>query len=336
MSADTLSEVLRAVRLTGAIFFAIDASEPWVAEAAPSKEIGRHLMPGVDHLIEYHVIIAGSCWAGIVGEEPRRLEAGDIIVFPQGDPHVLSSEPGMRSLPESDIVRRAATSRLPISIKTGGGGSHGAEVICGFLGCDDRPFNPLLSTLPRMIHLPRAASDGVLDQFVKLALSESLAQRAGGEAVLARLSELMFVEVVRRYLANMPPENRGWLAGLRDEGVGRALHAIHQRPAYGWSLDELAREVGMSRSVLAERFHHFVGVPPMQYLAQWRMQLAATMLSGTSMTLPEIAERVGYGSETALSRAYKRWVGVAPVEWRRGKRVQAMFLDGQAAGAIKH
>jgi AraC-like DNA-binding protein len=160
----------------------------------------------------------------------------------------------------------------------------------------------------------------VLEQFVRLALAESAAPRSGGECVLARLSELLFVEVVRRYLSALPAENVGWLAGLRDEGIGRVLGKLHDRPAHDWSLDELAREVGMSRSVLAERFVHFVGVPPMQYLAQWRMQLAATLLSSTSLGLSEIATRVGYGSETALSRAYKRWVGVAPSEWRRGKR----------------
>src|SRR5207237_2939172 len=126
--------------------------------------------------------------------------------------------------------------------------------------------------------------------------------------------------VVRRHLATLPPEQRGWLSGLRDEQIGRALGKLHTRPAHPWTLEELAGEVGMSRSVLAERFTHFVGVPPMQYLAQWRMQLAATLLSSTSMGLAEIAERIGYGSETALSRAYKRWVGVAPADWRRGKR----------------
>jgi len=321
MSTDTLSEVLRAVRLRGAVFFSVDASAPWVAEAPPAREIGPHIMPGVEHVIEYHVITTGSCWGGVVDEGPRRLETGDIIVFPQGDAHVMSSAPGMRGVPDRDSPRQAQTSRLPLSIRIDGGGAERTEVICGFLGCDARPFNPLLSALPRMIHVPRrAADDGVLDQFVRLALSESLAQRAGGECVLARLSELLFVEVVRRHLSTLPPENVGWLAGLRDESIGKVLGKLHDRPAHDWSLDELAREVALSRSVLAERFTHFVGIPPMQYLAQWRMQLAATLLSSTSTSLAGIAERVGYGSEAALSRAYKRWVGIAPAEWRRGKR----------------
>jgi AraC-like DNA-binding protein len=321
MSTDTLSEVLRVVRLRGAVFFAVDASAPWVAEAPPARDVAPHIMPGVEHVIEYHVITAGSCWGGIVDETPIRLETGDVIVFPRGDAHVLSSSPGMRGIPEKESYERASTSRLPIAIKIDGGEAGHTEVICGFLGCDARPFNPLLSALPRVIHLPRqSGDDGMLEQFVKLALSESTAGRDGSECVLARLSELLFVEVVRRHVSALSPENVGWLAGLRDASIGRVLAKIHDRPAHGWSLDELAREVGVSRSVLAERFTHFVGIPLMQYLTQWRMQLAATLLSSTSQGMLEIAEQVGYGSEAAFSRAYKRWVGVAPAEWRRARR----------------
>ena len=327
MSTDTLSEVLRAVRLKGAVFFAVEASAPWVAEAPAACEIGPHIMPGVEHVIEYHVITSGSCWGGIVDESPFRLETGDVIVFPQGDAHVMSSSPGMRGVPDQDWLPQEQVSRLPIAIKKGGGGPEHAEVICGFLGCDARPFNPLLSNLPRVIHLAQGTTDdGLLKQFAKLALSESMAPRAGGDCVLARLSELLFIEVVRRYLSALPEGNVGWLAGLRDDAIGRALGKLHDRPSHGWTLDELARDVGMSRSVLAERFAYFVGVPPMQYLAQWRMQLAATLLSGTSMNLSEIAEQVGYGSETALSHAYKRWVGVSPAEWRRDKRSKGVAI----------
>lgn len=320
MSTDTLSEVLRAVRLTGAVFLDVDASAPWVAEAPPARELGPHIMPGVEHVIEYHVITAGSCWGGIVSETPVLLEAGDIIVFPQGDPHVMSSSPGMRGPPDSSWLEEARLGRLPVALRIAGGGLEHTKAICGFLGCDARPFNPLLATLPRVIHIAGASDDGALQHFVKLALAESTAKRAGGDCILARLSELMFIEVVRRYLATLPPENVGWLAGLRDDSIGRALGMLHARPEQSWTLDELARELGMSRSVLAERFAHFVGIPPMQYLAQWRMQLAAALLSGTSLNLAEIADRVGYGSETAFSRAYKRQVGMAPADWRREKQ----------------
>ena len=328
MSTDTLSEVLRAVRLTGAVFFAVDASAPWVAETPPSSELRPHLMPGVEHVIDYHVVTAGSCWGGLIGEPAFQLQTGDVIAFPQGDAHVISSAPGMRGSPGREALLQVANSRLPVLIEKDGGGAERARLICGFLGCDARPFNPLLATLPRVIHVPRdRADDGMLDHLIQLALAESNAKRAGGEVVLARLSELLFVEVVRRHVSGLPAGNVGWLAGLRDESIGRVLGKLHDRPAHAWSLEELAREVGMSRSVLAERFSHFVGVPPMQYLAQWRMQLAANLLSSSSLGLAQIAEQVGYGSETALSRAYKRWVGVAPAEWRRSKQ------SGAASGS---
>jgi AraC-like DNA-binding protein len=315
---DALSDVLRAVRLTGAVFFAIDATAPWVAETPHTSLIGPHLMPGVEHVIDYHLVLSGSCWGGVVGDTAVQLQAGDLIVFPQGDHHVISSEPGMRGQPNMGALEEAVTlGKLPVAISIRGGGDR-TKVVCGFLGCDARPFNPMLSTLPRMIHV-RAGSDGVLHRLVELALAESSAPSAGSDAALSRVSELLFVEVVRRYVASLPPENVGWFAGLRDESVGRALQKLHQRPAYAWNLEELAKEVGVSRSLLAERFTHFVGVPPMQYLAQWRIQLTASLLRTTTSSLAEISERVGYGSEAALSRAFKRWVGTAPATFRRGR-----------------
>jgi AraC-like DNA-binding protein len=317
---DTLSDVLRAVRLRGAVFFTIDATAPWVTETPAGAEIASRIVPGAEHIIDYHVVVGGSCWGGVVGASPIRLEAGDIIVFPQGDSHVMSSAPGMRTTPDLRVYD-ATEEQRPMTIRLHGGQRQPAEVICGFLACDARPFNPLLATLPRTIHVrPQPDDDGVIAHFIRLALAESAGRRAGGEAVLARLSELLFVEVVRRYLATLPLDHRGWLAGLRDEQVGRALGKLHDRPAYDWSLGELARAAGMSRSALAERFALFVGLPPMQYLAQWRMQLAATLLSGTALGMAEIAERVGYGSEAALSRAFKRGVGLAPARWRQGQR----------------
>lgn len=321
MSSDTLSEVLRAVRLRGAVFFAVDATSPWVAEAPAAREMAPFILPGVEHVLEYHVVTRGSCWGGVVDEAPVHLETGDVIFFPQGDPHVMSSGPGMRGEPDWEATRQGIAGGLPMYIKLDGGGPERTEAICGFVGCDARPFNPLLANLPRMIRMPRKElSDGMIEQFMKVAVNEASARRPGGDVVLARLSELLFVEVVRRYLARLPPEAAGWLAGLRDDSVGRALAKLHERPQEDWTLDSLAREVGLSRSVMAERFAHFVGVPPMQYLTRWRMQLAATLLSSTTSTLAEIAGQVGYEAEAALSRAFKRWVGVAPADWRRGKR----------------
>jgi AraC-like DNA-binding protein len=329
MSSDVLSEVLRAVRLTGAVFFKLDGSAPWVAETPPAKLVAPHVMPGSEHVIEYHVVAKGSCYGYLLDGPALALEEGDIIVFPQGDAHVMASAPGLRgSPPELSLFHRPKNGQLPIALSLSPLGPDPAQIICGFLGCDSQPFNPLLSTLPRVIHIPQklAAEGAALEPLIRIALQESLTRSAGSESMLARLSELLFIEVVRRYLSTLPSETTGWLAGLRDELVGRSLSLLHDRPTHAWSLEQLAREVGASRSMLAERFHHFVGVPPMQYLARWRMQLAASLLSGTNLGLSQVADRVGYGSEAALSRAFKRLVGVAPSAWREGLRPALGFV----------
>lgn len=316
MSNDPLSEVLRAVKLTGAAYFHVDASSPWVAEAPPSAEIVARVMPGAPHMIPYHAITRGGCWGGLPGEAPLRVDAGDIIVFPHGDAHVMSSAPGMRNQPSFAVYERALTERAPFSFRTGAGGPDEAHLVCGFLGCETRPFNPLLATLPRVMHARRGAEDDWLSQFFRAAMAETQQQRAGGEAMVARLSELMFVEVVRRHLEALPPAQTGWLAGVRDPYVGRALGLLHARPAEAWTLDSLGKEAGLSRSALAERFTDLVGQPPMQYLAHWRMQLAAGRL-GEGASVSEVAFEVGYGSESAFTRAFKKLVGVPPASWRK-------------------
>lgn len=313
---DTLSEVFQALRLSGAIFFSVDASDPWIAATPEGSDLKPHLVPGADHVIGYHVITSGTCWAGIAGEPRVLLQAGDIVVFPRGDSNVLSSAPDMHTEFDTSRYQGVLEAPLPISLSIRGGGCNGAQFICGFLGCDTRPFNPLLSSLPRIIHW-KGAGDTALKSIVDMALAESSAPKAGSNTVLSRLAEVLFVEVVRRYLSTLPAESVGWLAGLRDQNVGRALQRIHEQPARDWSLDELARAAGVSRSVLAERFAYLVGTPPIQYLGKWRIQLAASLLRSGQSSLAEIAERVGYGSEAALSRAFKRSLGVSPTLYRR-------------------
>lgn len=313
---DALSDVLRAVRLTGAIFFDIRASEPWVAETPPGGSIVEAMFPGAEHLVCYHVITQGSCWASVASEPPMALSAGDIIVFPHGDTHVLSSVPGLRRPPDLTLYRRPDDGRLPFTLSMGDGPVASAAFVCGFLGCDARPFNPLLTALPRVLRV-HDQSGGPLDSLVRFALAESKASRVGGEGVLGRLSELMFVEVVRRHLETLPPERTDWLAGLRDPFVGRALAMLHRHPARSWDLVSLARAIGLGRSALAERFTQFVGQPPMHYLANWRIQLAANALRSGNESVAAIAHQVGYESEAAFSRAFKKAVGSPPSEWRK-------------------
>jgi AraC-like DNA-binding protein len=315
--ADVLSDVLRSVRLSGAIYFDFELTSPWVAEAPPSVDITPIVMPGAQRLIEYHLIARGSGWGCAIDEPPIRLNEGDLIIFPQGDAHVLSSAPGLRATPDLAMYLRRTT--LPMVYEAGGGGPERARIICGFLGCDERPFNPLLAALPRTIHLARATNEGAsgwLATLLNIAVRESGSARAGRDNVLARMSELVFVEAIRRYIEMLPPSQTGWLAGLKDPLVGHALASLHGAPAEDWTVESLARAVGTSRSVLADRFTHLVGESPMQYLALWRMQLASRrLLEGEPVA--HVAAAVGYESEAAFSRAFKRLVGESPAKWRQ-------------------
>lgn len=323
MAADVLSDVLRTVRLTGAAFFDVAARELWVAEQPSREMVLPKILPGAGHLISYHVVTEGRCFANTVGGQSIVLEAGEVIVFTNGDPHVMSSHPGMRAEPVTqDDLDAATDGRLPFFANYGDAGPVTARLVCGFLACDARPFNPLLENLPPVIKSGDAkdGSSGWLGQFIDFAMLESASKRAGGESILAKLSELMFIEVVRRHLEALPPEQAGWLAGLRDPFVGKSLSLMHGKPAYRWTIDELAREVGLSRSVLAERFTDLVGTPPLHYLAKWRMQIALSSLEIGNANIATIAAEIGYESEAAFSRAFKKMLGVPPSAWRRGVR----------------
>jgi AraC-like DNA-binding protein len=322
---DALSDVLQAVRLKGAVFFDVEARAPWAAEAPPAGLVGPGIMPGVDHVIEYHVVTSGECWARVLKDEtpPVLLSAGDVVAFPQGDAHVMASDPDLRAAPpDLDEYRPpSAPETLPVQYDLNGGGEQRTHLVCGFLGCDARPFNPLLSALPPMIHVRAQDGGEWMDRFLAFATLEAAAKRAGGASMLAKLGEIMFIDLVRRYLDGLPETDASWLAGLKDRQVGRALALLHQSPAEDWTLERLAKESGMSRSSLAERFTHYVGRPPMQYLALWRMQLAAASLASGEASVARIAAEVGYDSEAAFSRAFKRAVGVSPSVWREQRTV---------------
>src|SRR5258708_17636468 len=245
------------------------------------------MFPGSEHLVCYHVITRGSCWACVPGEPPARLSAGDIIVLPHGDTHVLSSTPGLRRTPDMPLYRMPDDGKLPVSISMGDQQGDAVHFVCGFLGCDARPYNPLLTALPRVI-LVSGHAGGALAAYVQFALAESKEPRMGGQCVLGRLSELMFVDVVRHYLESLPADRTGWLAGLRDPFVGRALAVFHRDPAHPWTIESLARNVCMSRSALAERFTQFVGQPPMHYLTNWRIERPANHRRSRNVSLAAI------------------------------------------------
>ncbi|MGZ5925912.1 MAG: AraC family transcriptional regulator [Rhizomicrobium sp.] len=321
MPADALSDVLRTIRLNGAAFFDVTVRAPWVLAAPSSDKCAPYVMPQAKRVIEYHVVTKGSCWGALVGGEPVHLKTGDIMILAQGDAHVLSSDPGMHTEPDMSIYQAPDNMQLPMPLVAGSGDGEEAHIVCGFLGYDAAARHPLLDVLPRIIHAPAAAREAGnwLDVFIPAAVAECENKRPGGESILGRMSELMFVEVVRQYVESLPLAERGWLAGLRDKSVGRALNLMHGRPAHCWTLEEMAEEIGLSRSSLAERFSEFVGCPPMQYLTNWHMQLATGLLSSGNTNIAEIAEQVGYESEAAFSRAFKRSLGLAPATWRKAQ-----------------
>lgn len=318
MNSDVLSDVLRAVHLTGAVYFDFNVDPPWAFAAPPSREIAAKVMPGAQRVIEYHLIARGSAWGYLVGEAPVPLQEADVLVLPQGDAHVLCSSPAVPPTLNMELYSPPFKD-LPMTCGEDTGGVGQSRILCCFLGCDETPFNPLLAALPRMMHLPGSgdqAKAGWLRTLLDIATRESGRTRAGADNVLARLSELVFVEAIRRYLETLPAGQTGWLAGLRDPIVGRALIELHTDAGKQWTVESLARAVGLSRSVFAERFTAIVGHPPMQYLALWRMQLAAPLLAGGG-AVAVVAEAVGYESEAAFSRAFKKLVGEAPGRWRR-------------------
>jgi len=318
MTADLLSDVLRVVRLDGAFFYRVEACEPWWVESRAAREEAPLVLPHCEHLIPYHILIEGRCWGGLVGERQREMRPGDVLVVPSGRAHYMSSAEGLRT--PMPPIGSPQGERLPFALRIGPGGAQRALLVCGYLGCDRGPFNPLLASLPPVLHV-QGESGGWLQTFGERVLAEASGARSGGSLMLTRLAELMFIEVVRRHLEELPSGETGWLAGLRDEQVGRALSLLHARPAADWSLDELAQEASCSRSVLAERFTRLVGLPPMQYLSQWRMQLAAQRLSCSSAKVANIGRDLGYESEAAFSRAFKRLTGTSPATWRARRAI---------------
>jgi AraC-like DNA-binding protein len=328
MNVDPLSDLLRSVQLRGAIFYYVSFREEWVAETPGSLELAQALMPGAEHVMAYHLIVRGDGWVATNGEAPVRFTAGDLVMFPRGDSHVLSSAPGMRAR-RDDSNWRVTTRNdpKPIAVLYHDGvlrpgqavpvDEASAVVICGFIACDLKPFNPLIDALPRLLLLKASGVGAWVAAALDQAVAESRASRAGSAAVLERVSEMVFVDAARRYLESLPDGAAGWLAALRDRHVGRAIGLMHEQPAHPWTVDELGRHVGLSRSTLHERFMHLVGQPPMQYLANWRMQCGARLLREGHATVATIAQEVGYDSEAAFARAFKRMVGQPPAAWRR-------------------
>jgi AraC-like DNA-binding protein len=314
---DALSETLRVVRLVGAIFIQARFTAPWCYQSPSADAAAPLLEPGAERVVIFHLIIEGECFVELGNEPPTRLVAGDVVVFPQGDAHRMTSQPGLPPA-SGGASLDALLTRRPRVLSYGGGGAT-TRLVCGYLACDARLARMLLAGLPPLLRVNvRGSNAGVwLESSVRYALAEARSPRPGGEGVLSKLAEVLFIEVLRLYMNEQSAGRTGWLAGVGDRIVGAALHALHKRPAHPWTLEELAREAATSRSVLAERFQHLVGSSPIQYLTQWRMLLAANLLARSNAPLARIAEDVGYQTDTAFSRAFRREYGAPPAAWRR-------------------
>jgi AraC family transcriptional regulator, alkane utilization regulator len=334
---DVLSEVLRVVRLSGAIHFCGHFTQPWAFSTSPPEMLAARLKVPGGSVTPFHVVVEGGCWVTAGKLAPIRIETGDVIIFPRGDQHVMASDPGIAPVPIRDIYSQPSAEQITV-LKHGGGGPL-ARFICGFLHSDQQ-FNPLLKSLPAVLCVRARGGALALETWddaarrvqpieqrgeaewwqasLRYLISETAAPGPGNRAVLARLAEALFVEVLRwqfRYAA----QGYGWLAGLHDPQVGRVLSLLHALPERPWTVDELAKEAAMSRAALAKRFVELVGQSPIQYLAGWRMHVARDLLRESTLGIGEIAGRVGYESEAAFNRAFRRLVGSPPATWRQVK-----------------
>jgi AraC family transcriptional regulator, alkane utilization regulator len=318
---DPLSDVLRMLKLTGVIMYRAEMAAPWSVAIPDARDMdmgARAGLPGLAPRFCFHIVVSGECDVVVAGER-RRVGAGSVVLLPTGHAHDMASGPGIPAVPAQSIIPPEPTGDdvLPRLVCPGTGPA--TVLLCGFLACDGPLFDPLLAALPPL--LIEEPGEGAESAWFAAMLQYTMYQGAGGprpgfRGLQTRLVELMVIEVLRRYIAELPTDDLGWLAALRDPHVGRAVAELHADPGRAWTVADLARKVGVSRSVLAERFCRVAGMPPMQYLAQWRLQVACSLLKRRELSIAEAAARVGYQSESAFHRAFKRVVGEPPATWR--------------------
>jgi AraC-like DNA-binding protein len=323
---DALSELLHAIRLSGTAYIDAELSASWAVETPAPADIAERVAPGGSHIIPYHMIIEGTCFVQVAGLEPIKLNAGEVVVMPHGDVQMLSSKIGLppHRFTTDEIVqmiRRNAVSRM----KYGGNDGDGVptRLVCGFFACDKSLSNHLIQPLPRMFKF--RVHDNSAAAFLPHAITQSgntpdNITNPGSQAVLCKLSELLFVDAVRSYADGLTDQGASLLAGLKDRYVSHALALMHHQPGRDWTLDTLAHKLGTSRTTLADHFVQHMGKTPMQYLSEWRLRLAADALASGDHAIKMIAADAGFNSSTAFSRAFKRELGVSPGEWRRGDR----------------
>lgn len=319
---DALSEAMRAVRVTGALFFNGEFRAPWRFATPAQDQIARTISPDSERLVLFHLVTEGRATARTAGHDDVSLASGDIVVFPHGDAHELWNGRTSKLFPGTRLVPKLAKGEL--AAEKWGGKGPATRIICGYLGCERQAENLFLSGLPAIFktNVRNRPAGAWIESSIRHCVSEVELQQAGRLAVLAKLAETLFVETLCRYMDDLPAERTGWLAGARDANVGRALALLHRDPAHAWTLQELARASGMSRTTLAERFAALMGEPPLTYLARWRLQLGARRLLTTNRKIVQVAYDVGYESEAAFNRAFRRAFGTPPARYRRERATQ--------------
>jgi AraC-like DNA-binding protein len=317
---DAFSEVLNGVRLKGAMFFTAEFSAPWRLSTPHCRALAPTLAPGAPHMLIYHFVVDGSARVCLEGESDVELSAGDIVLFPHGDPHRLSGGSASNQIDGAALLRKVATRDLS-PMRAGGGGAT-TRFVCGYLTCDPLLCGPILESLPPMlkVNIRSDRSGHWLEQSILHLVEEAASDGAGSDVMLAKLSEVLFVDTMRRYVTGLPDQTTGWLAGARDPVVGKSLALLHSRPSHPWTIAELAKNVGLSRSALVERFTRYLSLPPIAYLTGWRLRLAAQALTSTPKGVADIAADVGYESEAAFNRAFRRAFEVPPARYRRQSR----------------
>lgn len=313
---DAFSEILSGVKMHGAVFFTAEFSAPWGLSMPAANVMTARLAPGAAHLVTYHLVVEGGAVIELADGLSIELQAGDIVIFPHGDPHHMSSKGAKRPFPNYGISAKVKSRDLS-PLRAGGGGET-SRFVCGYMACDPCLSRPILSGLPSVfkVNVRTDRAGHWLESSIMHLVDEAASGRVGSEAMLAKLSEALFVDTLRRYVAGLPEQQMGWLTGARDPIVGKSLGLLHSRVAHPWTIADLADEVGISRSALVERFTRYLSEPPMTYLTRWRLQLAARSLERTSRGVAEIAAEVGYESEAAFNRAFKREFGQPPGRYR--------------------
>jgi AraC-like DNA-binding protein len=320
---DAFSEMLNGVKLKGALFFTGEFSAPWALASPPALSLAPVLSPGALHLVIYHFVVDGTALARLADGTELQLTGGDIVVLPHGDAHQLSSGDEACFVDTASFSRKIESRDLT-AMHAGGGGRR-TRFVCGFMTCDPLLSQPIFDSLPPIfkVNVRTDPSGQWLESSLLHLAEEAGSHSAGSEAMTAKLSEALFVDTLRRYVTALPDHQLGWLAAASDQHLSKSLALMHRRVDHPWTIAELAEAVGLSRSALTDRFSRYLSEPPIAYLTRWRLRLAAEALTTTAKGVAEIAAEVGYESEAAFNRAFKRSFGVPPARYRRERKSAA-------------